>query len=389
MRRVRVGDVLHLQRRAVSIDPATEYRLIGVYSFGKGIFHREPKIGAELGNYKFFAVEPGDLVLSNIQAWEGAIGFATGADRGTIGTHRFLAYTAIDPDEIDTNWARYFFLSEAGFPLIQKAAPGSVTRNRTLAVERFEALEIPLPDIDDQRRIAAHLDHVASRATRLRDLHSGASETAQAAAQATALRLDLTEPERIEAGWEHLPMSALLALDVTIVEVASQSSFRLAGVLSFGRGAFLRGELHQGETKYKQLHRLGAGQVVMSRLKAWEGAIAVVPADLDGAVASTEFPTFTIRQNRATPEFLQALVQSRSFWALLAGGSKGVGARRERVSAERLLSTSVWVPPIEEQVAAARQLKAIWDVERRTAGRSSVIAALLPSALNRSFAGLA
>ena len=77
------------------------------------------------------------------------------ADAGTIGTHRFLSYVARDPEEIDTNWARYFFLSEAGFPLIQQAAPGSVTRNRTLAVERFEALEIPLPDIADQRRIAA------------------------------------------------------------------------------------------------------------------------------------------------------------------------------------------------------------------------------------------
>ena len=36
-----------------------------------------PKPGSELGDYRFFEIEPGDLVLSNIQAWEGAIALAT------------------------------------------------------------------------------------------------------------------------------------------------------------------------------------------------------------------------------------------------------------------------------------------------------------------------
>src|ERR1035438_5084222 len=103
--RERVGDVLRLRRSAVEIDPVTEYTLIGVYSFGNGIFHRAPKMGAELGDYKFFEIRPGDLILSNIQAWEGAIAFATAADSGVIGTHRFLSYVAAD-DRIDTNWTR-------------------------------------------------------------------------------------------------------------------------------------------------------------------------------------------------------------------------------------------------------------------------------------------
>lgn len=158
--RVRVGDVLSLQRREVTIDPMTEYRLIGVYSFGKGILHREAKPGAELGDYRFFAIEPGDLVLSNIQAWEGAIGFASQRDAGTIGTHRFLSYVPVG-ERIDTDWARWLFLSERGMELIRQAAPGTTIRNRTLAIDRFEALEIPLPPIDYQRRQAEHLDKVA------------------------------------------------------------------------------------------------------------------------------------------------------------------------------------------------------------------------------------
>ena len=155
--RVRVGDVLALQRREVAVEPDEFYTLIGVYSFGKGIFHRDPKPGSELGDYRFFSVVPGDLVLSNIQAWEGAIAYATESDRGAIGTHRFLSYVPRD-GRIDTNWARWFFLSEPGMDLIRMAAPGTTIRNRTLAIERFEALEIPLPPIDEQRRQAFRLD---------------------------------------------------------------------------------------------------------------------------------------------------------------------------------------------------------------------------------------
>ena len=163
---VRVGDVLQLRRTPVQIDPLAEYTLIGVYSFGKGIFHRPPQTGADLGDYRFFQIQPRDLVLSNIQAWEGAIALAASQDAGTVGTHRFLTYTAVD-GRIDTNWARYFFLSEAGFALIQQAAPGTVKRNRTLSIERFESLQIPIPPIDEQRAVAERLDDAVAGARQL------------------------------------------------------------------------------------------------------------------------------------------------------------------------------------------------------------------------------
>ena len=182
--------MLRLERRAVTIDPLTEYSLIGVYSFGKGIFHREPRPGGELGDYRFFAVEPGDLVLSNIQAWEAAIALARPDDAGTIGTHRFLTYVPRD-NRIDTSWARWFFLSEPGMVLIRQAAPGTVTRNRTLAMDRFEALEIPLPPVEQQRQVAAELERVA-------EAHSRTSERLQRARVVAAALADSQESQLLE-----------------------------------------------------------------------------------------------------------------------------------------------------------------------------------------------
>lgn len=389
MRRVRVGDVLQLQRRAVSIDPATEYRLIGVYSFGKGIFHREPKIGAELGNYKFFAIEPGDLVLSNIQAWEGAIGFATEADRGTVGTHRFLAYTAIDPDEIDTNWARYLFLSEAGFPLIQKAAPGSVTRNRTLAVERFEALEIPLPDIDEQRRVAAHLDRVASCVQRLKGPTARSAALSEALVVSMSSRPDLAEAAKERDGWERMQLSEFLRPATDPEPVQAGTEYRIAGVYSFGKGLIDRGSLRGADTSYPVLWRLGAGDLVFSKLGAWEGAVAVVGDEFEGFSVSSEFPVFTPNPGVVEPSYLDAVARSPWFWQVINAGTRGSMARRKRITATQFLLTEIWVPPLAEQRVIAGRLRLLDASATGRSARTGRVEALVPSALNRVFAGLA
>ena len=154
---VRVGDVLELHRRAVEVEPSAEYREVGVRSFGRGIFHKEPIAGTDLGSKRVFRIEPGDLVISNVFAWEGAIAVASEAEEGMIGSHRFMTFLPRD-NRVDTIWMSWFLLSEPGLELIRRASPGSAGRNRTLAIERFEALEIPLPPIEEQRRQAFRLD---------------------------------------------------------------------------------------------------------------------------------------------------------------------------------------------------------------------------------------
>jgi type I restriction enzyme, S subunit len=161
VRVVRVGDVLSLERRSIVVEPDREYKEIGIRSFGRGIFHKEPVSGLELGNKRVFEVEPGDLVISNVFAWEGAIAVASENEAGRIGSHRFMTWVPID-DQIDTTWASWFFRSNPGLELVGRASPGSAGRNRTLAIERFEALDIPLPPIGVQRRQTAYLDTVAT-----------------------------------------------------------------------------------------------------------------------------------------------------------------------------------------------------------------------------------
>jgi type I restriction enzyme S subunit len=394
MRRVRVGDVLELRRRPVEIEAAAEYQLIGVYSFGKGIFHREPTVGASLGNYRYFAIHPGDLVLSNIQAWEGAIAHASEADRGTIGTHRFLSYTAIDPNEIDTNWARYYFLSDAGFPLIQAAAPGSVTRNRTLAVERFEALEVTLPSIEEQRRVAAHLDRVALVAQRSQAAAPQSLDRMRALGESAVQRvLD----NGIRDGWDLVPLSSVatinprrerLAPDTAVAFVPMSALDDRTGMIVSAETR-LAGEVGSG---YKQFQN---GDVIFARITPCmqNGKSAVVGAGLsEFGYGSTEF--HVVRPGPAVEaKWLHAVFRTQHFRSAAADRFTGT-AGQQRVPAAFLEEVAIPLPPTRDaQQEALSEIGLVIEKNRSlvSAGevRSALLAALLPAALNSSFSEMA
>jgi type I restriction enzyme S subunit len=159
--RMCVGEILLLKRRPVTVELDREYEEIGIRAFGRGIFHKEPVSGISLGSKRVFWIGPGDLVISNVFAWEGAVAVASDAESGMVGSHRFMTFVPVD-HRINTSWAAWFFQSKHGLELIRRASPGSAGRNRTLAIKRFEALEIPLPPIEEQLAAVAYLESIHS-----------------------------------------------------------------------------------------------------------------------------------------------------------------------------------------------------------------------------------
>lgn len=385
--RARVGDVLQLQRREVDVDITATYREIGVRSFGRGIFHKEPVSGLDLGNKRVFSIEPGDLVLSNVFAWEGAIALAGPLEQGLIGSHRFMTYRPVD-DRVDAAWASWFFVSEPGLRLLREASPGSAGRNRTLAIDRFEDLVIPLPSLDEQRRVAARLSTAGRACGRLRELVDESQTIGLALSESVAARLDLNPDEKSAAGWQQVQLGDVLRLSVDEVKVEQTGEYESAGVYSFGKGLFRRPVLRGADTSYNKLHRLHREMIVMSRLKAWEGALALVGEEFDGACLSPEFPTFTVTGEGVSSEYLGLRLASPSFWQRLGGASRGIGARRERVRAERLLEQQIDIPPLEVQEEMLRVIRKLEDRVSPQEARNQRLQALLPAALNEAFAAV-
>jgi type I restriction enzyme, S subunit len=384
----RIGDVLKLERRMVDIDPLTTYELIGVYSFGKGIFHREPVMGADLGAYRFFQIKNDDLVLSNIQAWEGAIAIAGPEEDGCLGTHRFMTYTPVD-ERADTSYLRYFFLSERGMDLIRTASPGSTARNRTLGIEAFESLEIPLPRIDVQRQIASRLHAVHSKAQTAKSRQSITAEGVAALITALAARTDLSDEQKEEYGWQRYALGEFLSQSDSDETVNPDGTYQIAGVYSFGRGLIDRGTIGGVDTKYRSLTRLEEDDIVISRLGGWEGAVTVVPKQFAGAYVSAEYPVFTPDPAILDPSYFAGIARSPRLWDAIAGSTRGSMARRKRIKVEHFLSVEVWLPRLTEQNRIALLINKTSVAEGLLQQSRNLTASLGPAALNEAFANLA
>jgi type I restriction enzyme, S subunit len=145
----RMGDVAPLVRRVVKIDQAEKYVELGVRSFFKGTFHRRTLHGSGFTWQNLFRVRQGDLIFSNLMAWEQAIAVAKDIDDGCVGNHRILT-CEVDLSRSTPNFLLYYFTTEEGFNKVLNASPGSIARNKTLSAEQLPDIEVPIPSLDGQ-----------------------------------------------------------------------------------------------------------------------------------------------------------------------------------------------------------------------------------------------
>jgi len=141
-------------------DPATgggvwgghrglEYPELGIRSFGKGTFHKEPIPGIGVGSKRLYEIRPGDLVFNNVFAWEGAVAVAQEGDAGRCGSHRFI--TCIAAAGVATSqFLCFYFLTDEGLERLRSASPGGAGRNRTLGLTALSQIEVPVPPFETQ-----------------------------------------------------------------------------------------------------------------------------------------------------------------------------------------------------------------------------------------------
>ncbi|PUA78951.1 restriction endonuclease subunit S [Nocardioides currus] len=377
VREVRIGTVLRPNRRWVKVDELAEYVAIVVRGFGRGIFHYEPTVGSDLGKLRFFRVESDSLVVSNIKAWEGAVAVSGSSEDGTIASNRFLSYEPID-GQADVNFLRHYLLTEEGNQRLQRASPGSADRNRTLAASRFEDILVPLPSPSEQQRIVARLDRVASTA-------AGLGRTRAPLARVKARVLAIAEASALPAR----PMKDLVRAARTPIDIEADQSYRPLGVRSFGKG-LIRYPATKGEDLSKlRYYSVQPNRLVVSNIKAWEGAVAMTCDGDEDLVASTRFLQWEVADPAAVDlQYLRLFFATQMGLSLLGRASPGSADRNRTLSSPRFLDISIPLPPLAQQQRLVDLAHQIETIEAQLQQRDVVSSALLPAARNEAFAGL-
>ena len=173
--------ILSQKKRPVEVQQDFYYQEIGIRSWGRGIFHKDPLNGALLEEKSVYRVEPGDFVLNIVFAWEGAVAIASEQERGMVGSHRFPTFLV--SEEVDPEYLLMVLQIEQGRWLMEVNSPGAAGRNKTIRLNQFLDEEIPLPPLsiqrelvckvrEEEKRLAALKGRLDEAINRLKDLRA-------------------------------------------------------------------------------------------------------------------------------------------------------------------------------------------------------------------------
>lgn len=160
---------------------------------------------------------------------------------------------------------------------------------------------------------------------------------------------------------------------------------KLISVRLYGKGALQR-EIGDGKVPKAFTGYIGhTGQLVLSRIWARKGAIALIPHGLEGVVVTNEFPLFDVDKTQVIPKYLIQLLTSNNFGPTLERASSG-SSGQNRVRENKFLEISISLPPLEEQkriVSILDKAKSIQEARERQLAALDELASSLFQSVNR------
>ena len=337
---VTLGEVLTHRKEFIQINDLEKYKRCRVKLHAQGIVLRDAVTGAEIKTKKQQVCKAGEFLVAEIDAKVGGFGIVPDELNGSIVSSHYFLFV-IDGTKLDKRFLDFY--SRTSVFRDQVAAQGS-TNYAAIRPNDVFGYTIPLPPLAEQRRIVSRIEELGAKIEEARGLRQQAMEEAEAFI--TSLHTNLS-------GSRNKKLSDILCLEEDSVQIIPTGSYPQVGVRGFGGGLFAKHATSGMDTTYRAFNRLYEGALVMSQVKAWEGAVAVCEKNLAGYFVSPEYRTFRLDPSEVLPSYLAAIVKTEWFWSRLKDATRGVGARRERTRPEQFLNIEIPVPEVVLQIGRA------------------------------------
>ena len=374
---VELREVLRTDLTPVPISPAETYEMAGVYSFGRGLFRKEPVFGSNTSYRFFYRLASDHFVMSQLFGWEGALALSSPEFAGLYVSPQFPTFRC-DERRLSRFFLGLFARTPSFWEDLATRTRGMGDRRRTLNPQALLSCKIPFPPLDEQRRIVTRIEQLSATVMEGQKLRTESLEASSSVI--TSLHLSLSG-ERLRS------LHDILKLDERRVPVCPNGTYPQVGIKGFGGGLFARGTLDAIQTTYKDFNLLFDGALVLSQVKGWEGAIAVCNERFAGLYASPEYRTFSFLPEEALPKYMSAIVSSPWFYGKLKDLTRGVGARRERTRPETFLEMQIPMPTVAQQRSALQVFEKLDALKKMQSETSAELDALMPSILAKAFRG--
>jgi type I restriction enzyme S subunit len=444
---VPLKEVLTPVSRPEPVDPRTTYRILGAHWYAQGLYTKEIKNGQEIRANKVYRVEQGDFVYNRLFAWKGSFAVATIENHGCYVSNEFPCFV-VKRDRLDGQYLwRYFSRQSEWTKALGLSSGGTPTSRNRLKQERLLSMTIPLPSLDEQRRIVARIEELAAQIEEANNLTgqtrdetkvlwtsiltqacSGAMtagrvhtlpdvETAQQLLERISNNkwpghapsrkrrpMSLPSPPKIPLSWAVVEAGQLqergAILDIQDGNHGSnyprKSEFAEEGVPFVTAHQIADGKVNISAAPKLPSERAArlrigfakAGDVLLTH-NASVGGVAIAPPDAGDFLIGTSVTYWRCNPAALEPRYLYYFMQSEHFQRQLQFIMKQT--TRNQVSVLKQVNLWICVPPLAEQRQIAVELEALHqrlESLKRLESESAVeLDALLPAIIDRAFKG--
>lgn len=382
-----LGYALVQDRDEVQIEPEKTYCTAGIYSFGRGLFKRNQITGAETAYKVLYRLHKDQFVLSRLNGWEGAVDVVPDSLEGCLVSNEYPTFS-IRPGRAHPDYLRWI----ARWPgFWDRLVPrGSMVRRKRVQPDQLLEVEIPLPPIFDQERIAERLSIMNREISRLERGQLEATQLGEALIEAAVWEVF---QQGIAGGWPTKPMSDVAEVNPRRDQIAQDShvSWVPMAALNERSGRITPEERHADEVRhgYKQFRK---GDVLFARItpSMQNGKCAVFTGPTQYGYGSTEFHVIRPRGDLEA-RWIHHFLRTKDTRMLASRHFTGT-AGQQRVPADFLRRLSIPVPTRDDQLEGLRRIDQIVktgeSIRKHRAQSSELNKAIKPALLNQVFSSV-
>ncbi|MFG3348112.1 restriction endonuclease subunit S [Streptomyces sp. NPDC048018] len=315
------------------------------------------------------ALHPGDVLINSTGTGTlGRVGYFTGApDEIPCMADSHVTVARAEANQLDSRFVYYWLSSMPFYHYIYAALVVGATNQIELNRDRLGDAPVPLPPLEEQRRIADFLDAETSRIDRIVFAKEKASASIDERRVSLISQLCLRglggEYSLRDSGVgplgpvpEHWTVTRNKNFLREIVDLSEGGEEELLTV-SHLTGVTPRSE--KNVFMFKAESMVGykicrPGDLVINTLWAWMGALGVSSHE---GIVSPAYGVYRFTSQDMVPEYFDLLYRTPEYVCEMTRYSKGVWTSRLRLYPESFLALSAPVPPRDEQAEIVRTVE--------------------------------
>ncbi len=388
---VRLEQVLKRKKSEIDVDDTQQYKRLTIRIKGLGVEVRDQVLGIQIGTKRQFLVDEGQFILSKIDARNGAFGVIPKICAGGIITGNFWVFDVINT-RLDAQYFNFLTKTHQFIEFCIRASEGSTNR-LYLQESKFLEQEIPLPPLEEQKRIVARVENLAAQIAEARGLREKASEEREFLDHRIAARV-FDNPL-----WDRKSVGELCEVRSGIQKSANRlpgaNPRRYITVAHVQRNRIDTSDPRYFEVNAEEFERwkLESGDVLViegNGSKDHIGRAALFTGQIEDCVHQNHVIRVRPDQKFIQPEFLNAYFNSPVGREQMLERSR-TSSGLYTLSTGRVREIVVPLPTLEQQTDVVRILKdyksQLSSLEKLQEATRLELNALLPSVLSKAFAG--